>query len=136
MLYWVCGKVNAGKTTFSYKLKKELGDNVVLLDGDSIRHVTNNNDYSKEGIFLVHTHIIGLACYFEEQGLNVIVAIVSPYKDIRKATLDGINHILYYVHGGKMVNGIPFEEPLKEENPIIIPDWKMEVWQRGNVPDC
>jgi len=124
MIHWICGKVNAGKTTFSYKLKREIKNPSVILDGDSIRYATNNNDYSYEGIKKAHINIIRLVDIFEKQGFDVIVAIVSPYKDIRKQILKDRMHDLYYVHGGKMVHGIPFEEPLDDERPIIVPDWR------------
>ena len=51
-LFWITGLSGAGKTTigtliYTYLKKKE--SNVVFIDGDMIREVYKNTDYSEDG---------------------------------------------------------------------------------------
>jgi serine/threonine protein kinase len=54
-LYWFTGQPGAGKTTLALELKSKLEDlhkrtkKVVILDGDEIRDLFNNKDYSPDG---------------------------------------------------------------------------------------
>ena len=51
-LYWITGLSGAGKTTIStllYDYLKKKQDNIFLIDGDKIREVYQNTDYTEEG---------------------------------------------------------------------------------------
>lgn len=50
--YWISGLSGAGKTTIGalfYRYLKERKDNVVLLDGDTLREVLGDRDFSEDG---------------------------------------------------------------------------------------
>ena len=50
--YWISGLSGAGKTTIGtmfYNYLKEKKDNVVLIDGDVLREITGDQDFSEEG---------------------------------------------------------------------------------------
>jgi len=53
MIYWFYGQPGAGKTTLARALKEHLEYNnhrvVQHIDGDEMRSIFNNTDYSKEG---------------------------------------------------------------------------------------
>ena len=83
MVYWITGRKNSGKTTLAYRLKAQIPNSVVL-DGDEMRGVTDNQDYSHEGRLANLLNIARLACVFEEQGVVVIIACVSPNRGVRK----------------------------------------------------
>ena len=87
MIIWIMGQPNSGKSTLSQHVEKLLGSNcIAVIDGDDIRKGLNNADYSDEGrkknIFLIQE----MAAYFDLPSSNkaVIVAAVSPYRDMRE----------------------------------------------------
>jgi len=81
-IYWLTGQPGAGKTTLG-KLLVEKVENAIQLDGDELRSITQNNDYSEKGrrenIKLAQMTALNWYC----NGKNVIVSLVSPYKDQR-----------------------------------------------------
>ena len=51
-LYWITGLSGAGKTTIStllYNYLRKKQNNIVLIDGDKIREVYQNTDYTEAG---------------------------------------------------------------------------------------
>ena len=49
-IYWFTGQPGAGKTTLAKQLKDYLHpSNVMLVDGDDIRDIFQNKDYSENG---------------------------------------------------------------------------------------
>ena len=104
MIYWLTGQPGHGKTVLSKMLKHyiELNENTTVfnIDGDDLREILTNKDYSKQGrennIKTAHS----IARYLANQGFDVIVSLVSPYKDQRdyfkEAMGDNIQEI--YVH--------------------------------------
>lgn len=94
MIYWFIGQPGAGKTTMAKKLKtfleKEYAHRVFHVDGDDIRELLENKDYSKEGRIKNITFAQGLAAYLNRHG-DVVVSVVTPYLDVReifKAKMD------------------------------------------------
>lgn len=87
MIYWFIGQPGAGKTTMAKKLKayleKEYTSQVFHIDGDDIRILLDNQDYSKEGRIKNITFAQGLAEYVNRYG-NVVVSVVTPYLDVRE----------------------------------------------------
>ena len=53
MIIWLTGQPGSGKTTLANMLMKVLSDNrnsnLINLDGDDLRKINKNKDYSKEG---------------------------------------------------------------------------------------
>ena len=81
-IIWFTGQPGAGKTVLATELKQHL-DNVFHIDGDDLRAIFDNKDYSEVGrrknIELAHH----LAHFLHNKGCNVVVSLVSPYKDQR-----------------------------------------------------
>jgi adenylylsulfate kinase-like enzyme len=86
MIYWFYGQPGAGKTTLSNALNLRI--NAIQIDGDDVRSVFNNQDYSKEGRIKNLTLINNIVRFLDHKGFNVIVSVVSPYKEIRDQLLD------------------------------------------------
>jgi adenylylsulfate kinase len=86
MIYWFYGQPGAGKTTLSNALNLRI--NAIQIDGDDVRSVFNNQDYSKEGRIKNLTLINNIVRFLDHTGFNVIVSVVSPYKEIRDQLLD------------------------------------------------
>lgn len=87
MIYWFIGQPGAGKTTLAKKLKayleKEYKRQVFHIDGDDIRVLLDNQDYSKNGRIKNITFAQGLAEYVNRYG-DAVVSVVTPYLDVRE----------------------------------------------------
>ena len=55
------------------------------IDGDDIRELFDNKDYSKEGRMKNIQLAQQLAQYLHSKGQNVLVSLVSPYKEQRES---------------------------------------------------
>ncbi len=88
IVIWLTGVSGAGKSTIAKSLEKKLwddGKNVVLVDGDNLRHGLNaglgfSPLHRKENI----RRAAHLAKAFLDNGMIVICAFVSPYIDDRE----------------------------------------------------
>ena len=100
MIYWFTGQPCAGKTVLSKSLHSRLLFKPFLIDGDDLRELTTNKDYSINGRVNNVNTAQKIAHYLHNQGQDVIVALVSPYidqrEDFKKLLGDNIKEI--YVH--------------------------------------
>lgn len=80
-IFWLTGLPCSGKTTIAKELSKHI--NAEILDGDDIRKITDNQDFSPEGR---KKHMLGVAefAYRMSKYTNVVVALVSPIKAVRE----------------------------------------------------
>ena len=100
MIYWFTGQPCAGKTVLSRYLQSHLRMKPFLIDGDDLRDLTKNKDYSIKGRVNNVNTAQKIAHYLNNQGKDVIVALVSPYIDQREdfKKLLGSNIKEIYVH--------------------------------------
>ena len=106
MIYWFTGQPGAGKTTLADMLKEELekGRNfvykVLRIDGDDMRELFSNKDYTIKGRVENISTAQRIAHYLHNQDKDVIVSLVSPYldqrEDFKKLLGDNLKEI--YVH--------------------------------------
>jgi adenylylsulfate kinase-like enzyme len=82
-IYYLIGQPGAGKTTLAKYLCEHILSNSHHIDGDDLRNLTKNKDYSEKGrrnnIELAQT----MAKLSLKDGKNVVMSIVSPFKDLR-----------------------------------------------------
>ncbi len=99
MIYWLTGQPCAGKTTLAKKLHY-IKPNAFMIDGDDLRELTTNKDYSINGRVNNVNTAQKIAHYLHNQGKDVIVSLVSPYIDQREdfKKLMGDQLIEFYVH--------------------------------------
>jgi adenylylsulfate kinase len=81
-IIWLTGQPGAGKTVLATELKQHL-DNVFHIDGDDLRAIFDNKDYSEVGRRKNIELAQHLAHFLHNKGCNVVVSLVSPYKDQR-----------------------------------------------------
>lgn len=84
MIYWFTGQPAAGKTTLANMLKKTLLHDAYRIDGDDMRELFSNKDYSIKGRVENVATAQRIAHYLHNQGEDIIVSLVSPYIDQRE----------------------------------------------------
>ena len=99
MIYWFTGQPCAGKTTLANKLKITISE-AFQIDGDDMRELFSNKDYSINGRVINVSTAQRIAQYLNNQNRDVIVSLVSPYIDQREEfkALMGDQLIEFYVH--------------------------------------
>ena len=101
MIYWFTGQPGAGKTVLARYLHSYLKMKPFMIDGDDMRELFSNKDYSIKGRVENVGTAQRIAHYLHNQGKDVIVALVAPYIDQREdfKKLIGIeNMVEFYVH--------------------------------------
>ena len=96
-VYWITGLSGAGKTTVGSRLYAKLQkkkNNLVILDGDELRKVFKNSDYSKEGREKLAFQYSRLCCMLSEQGIDVICCTIAMFDNCRKWNRENISN--YY----------------------------------------
>lgn len=85
---WLTGLSGSGKSTLAFEFERrlhELGHACFVLDGDNVRHGLNRDlgfsaEHRKENI----RRIAEVARLFNDAGLFVITAFISPYREDRE----------------------------------------------------
>lgn len=146
MVIWVIGLAGAGKTTLSQMLYEKIKpsvENLVLLDGDALREVFNNDvDHSVEGRRKNAERLSNLSKFLSDQGIHVIASVLSifpdwqqwnrenlkdyqqVYLDVSMETLLRRNHRSFYQQAidGKVKNvvGIDIEFPAPFHSDLVL----------------
>ena len=99
MIYYLIGQPHAGKTTLSKLLKQHLyPQNIIQIDGDEIRDIFQNKDYSEQGRRKNIQRAQDIAKFLNAKGFDVIMSLVSPYKDLRDELKSTSNVTEVYIH--------------------------------------
>jgi len=86
MIYWFTGQPGAGKTTLAKHLISYLSntEKVIHIDGDDLRDIFNNQDYSENGRKRNIERAQDIARFMNSKGHSVVVSLVSPYREQRE----------------------------------------------------
>jgi len=125
-LYWFTGQPGAGKTTLAQLLKLKLEEDfsfkkIVILDGDEIRELFNNQDYSIDGR-KKNVELVQNCCRFlVKNEIVVIVCMVSPFSNQRSQIVKELNGVEIFVEcieerGREQFHVDYFEEPSYTNN--------------------
>lgn len=100
MIYWFTGQPSHGKTILADLLKETLLPNAYRVDGDDLRDLFTNKDFSIKGRIMNVDAAQKISQYLHNQGHDVIVSLVSPYIDQREEfkQLIGNNLKEIYIH--------------------------------------
>jgi len=87
MVIWLIGLSGSGKSTLANKIvsgANQRGSKTILLDGDVVREVFGNDlNYSIDDRFKNAQRICQLGKFLDEQGINVVTAILSLFPESR-----------------------------------------------------
>lgn len=102
-IYWFTGQPGAGKTVLAKAMQDRLEwmrRDVFHVDGDDLRDLIQNKDYSKEGRVKNIQLAQSISKYLYNKGRYVVVSLVSPYLEVREAFKQDIGDDLIeiYVH--------------------------------------
>jgi adenylylsulfate kinase len=91
MIYLFTGQPGSGKTTLAKKLqmwlqtdKANWRKSVFHIDGDQLRELFPNTDYSKEGRYKNINKAFDIAKFLDASGNDIVISLVSPYKELRE----------------------------------------------------
>ena len=100
MIFWFTGQPGAGKTSIGEVLINKLSPNTFHVDGDDLREIFNNKDYSEAGRRKNIELAQHITHFLHNKGNNVVVSLVSPYRDQREEFKQKIGNdiIEIYVH--------------------------------------
>tara|TARA_R100001463_G_scaffold11385_1_gene32066 strand:+ start:117 stop:563 length:447 start_codon:yes stop_codon:yes gene_type:complete len=88
MIYWFTGQPGSGKTVLANLLKEKYLPHAYRIDGDEMRELFKNKDYSMKGRIANIDAAQKISHYLHNQGKDVIVSLVSPYLDQREEFKD------------------------------------------------
>ena len=98
MVIWLIGLSGSGKSTLANEIVKganKESNNTILLDGDVIREIFDNDlSYSMEDRLKNAKRICQLGKFLDSQGLNVVAAILSLFPESREWNRNNIEN--YY----------------------------------------
>ena len=104
MIYNLIGQPHSGKTTLARHLRTALEINnplrkVFIIDGDDLRKILNNKDYSEKGRRDNISKSYAIAKYIDSDNLHdVSIAVVSPFLDLREELKLTADVIEVFVH--------------------------------------
>jgi adenylylsulfate kinase-like enzyme len=106
-LFWFTGQAGAGKTVLANILKEKLESTfkesgilrkVIVIDGDDIRALYSNNDYSLDGRKNNVDFVQKLCVFLANNDIIPIVCMVSPFALQRRFFCEEMNGIEIFVH--------------------------------------
>lgn len=124
MIYNFIGQPHSGKTTLARHLRTAIEINhklrsVYMIDGDKLRDLFKNKDYSEFGRIKNIERAYSIARYIQDlNSLNdVIIAVVSPFLDLREELKEATDVTEIYVHttnirGRENFHVADFEKPI------------------------
>ena len=103
MILWLTGQPGSGKTTlakaFIEKVSKDSPDiKIINLDGDDLRNINKNKDYSKEGRIKNISTAISIMRFLANKNYICVVSIVAPYKFLRDELKEDFSFLEIYLH--------------------------------------
>jgi adenylylsulfate kinase-like enzyme len=146
-VFWFTGQAGAGKTELANMLKNRLireqtivqqnyitqktwsshlpNQKFVIIDGDDIRSLWNNTDYSIEGRKANVDFVQKMCLFLKKNNIVPIVCMVSPFAEQRSTFIKEENGMEIYVHcneirGRENFHVDYYEKPTNYDNAVEI----------------
>lgn len=137
MIIVLFGQPASGKTTLAESVQRELFikdmASYPIVDGDEIREIFKNKDYSREGRIRNLNRISDIATFLAHKYKVVIVSAVYPYNEAREY-LESIHDQTAWVYlkydgerGREQFHVQDFELPFNKENLLPINTTKNDI---------
>lgn len=121
-IIWFIGQAGHGKTVLAKALQEHIDrtdvHNVFHIDGDDLRNLTVNKDYSRAGREQNIRNAQVIAKYLQNKGYHVVVSLMTPYRDLREEFKNNTDNVFeIYVHttetrGREQFHVEDFEKPV------------------------
>ena len=103
MIIWLTGQPGSGKTTLANELIVKIQSEnsslkIINLDGDDLRSINKNKDYSKKGRIKNISTAISIIRFLANKNYLCIVSIVAPYKFLRDELKNEFSFLEVYLH--------------------------------------
>jgi adenylylsulfate kinase-like enzyme len=106
LILWFTGQPGSGKTTLAERFIKDklIGFmkiqpvRIIHIDGDDLRDLTDNKNYSEDGRRKNIELAQHMARVLDNKGFTVVVSLVSPYRDQREELKMERNIVEFYLH--------------------------------------
>jgi len=126
MIVVLFGQPHSGKTTLGHLLKNSF-KNAHHLDGDELRKLYDNTDYSKEGRIANLNRASDIAYYLNKaRNYNIVLSLVYPYEEAREY-LSSLTRDVKWIYltyeedrGRDQFKVADFEPPQKDDVDLII----------------
>ena len=124
MIIWLTGQPGSGKTTLANSIIKEIKLNsndikIINIDGDDLRLISKNQDYSKQGRIKNISNAISIIRFLSSKGFICIVSIVAPYRFLRDELKSDFPFLEVFLHtseirGREKFFAKDYEKPIGE----------------------
>ncbi len=100
---WLTGQPASGKTTLAnmlidyFKINED-NKEFFNIDGDDLRDLFQNKDYSKKGRYANIRLGMSIAAYLINKNKIPIISLVSPYRELREEFKEKYNVLEIYLH--------------------------------------
>ena len=103
MVIWLTGQPGSGKTTLANAVIEKIRASnpalsIINLDGDDLRNINKNKDYSKAGRIKNISTAISIVRFLSNKDFLCIVSIVSPYAYLRDELKSEFPFLEVYLH--------------------------------------
>ena len=105
MITWIFGQSGQGKTTLAKKIRRH----EILLDGDDMRSIWSDLGFSDKDRWENNIRIANLAKLLDNQGFDIIVATILPYRKLR-GEVKKITKCKFIDLGGESKLNMPYEK--------------------------
>ena len=135
MIYLFIGQPGVGKTEMAKMLVEKLGEKTVWIDGDDLREIFPNKDYSYYGRLKNIEKSFTIARFMSEKGYNVVISMVCPYRAARedlKANNKVIEVLFNRAHfsGRNDYHVKEFEHPVSDHQVFVNGDNREEDFEK------